>query len=109
MSEFVGWVVVLGIVFALGSIYMFSSRVERQLRETARIIVYSNKLLLPELKRLTQPAAEAAEPIVGVILERRCAQRRGRSGATSGRQSFAEQRRTPGRRSDDFLQPRQAG
>lgn len=109
MTELMGWVVVLGVAVAIGSIYLLSSQIERHMRDTAEIIICSNKLILAELKRLTDPAAGAAGPTVGVVLERRCAQRRSRSSRMSENPGIAEQRRSRGRRFDDVPPTGQMG
>lgn len=105
MTELMGWVVVLGLAFAIAGLYMLSGQIERYMRDTAEIIICTNKLILAELKRLTDPAAagaETAEPTVGVILERRCGHRRARAVPRSERAGYAEQRLSPGRRREDF-------
>ena len=102
MTELMGWVVVLGLAVAIAGIYMLSSQIERHMRDTAEIIICTNKLILAELKRLTDPAAEAPEPTVGVILERRCAHRRSRPVPLSDRAGRTEQRASPGRRREDL-------
>lgn len=99
MTELMGWVVVLGLAVAIAGIYMLSSQIERHMRDTAEIIICSNKLMLAELKPLTDPAAE---PTVGVILERRCAHRRALLTPRSAKPGMAEQRTSPGRRLEDF-------
>jgi hypothetical protein len=109
MSELMVWVVVLGLAVAIAGIYVLSGQIERVMRDTAEIIICSNKSILAELKRLTDPAAEAAEPTVGVILDRRCTHRRSRSSRMSESSVVAEQRRTPGRRIDDFPSTGQVG
>jgi hypothetical protein len=105
MTELMGWVVVVGLAVVIGGIYLLSIQIERHMRDTAAFIISSNKLVLSELKRLTDPEAaraEAAEPTVGVILERRCGHRRARVVPTSERAGYTEQRGSPGRRREDF-------
>jgi hypothetical protein len=109
MTELMGWVIILGLAFAIVCIYMLSSQVERHMRDTAEIIISTNKLILAELKRLTDPTAAVTEPTVGVILERRCGHRRARAVPTSERAGFADQRKSPGRRREDLAVVRQAG
>ena len=89
MAELMGWVVVVGLAIAIVGIYLLSSQIERHVRDTAEIILCSNKLILDELKRLTGSAAQSAEPTVGVILERRCGHRRARMVPTSERTVYA--------------------
>jgi len=109
MTEFMGWLVILGLVFAIAGIYMLSSRIEKHMRDTAEIIVCTNKLILEELKRTIQPTVVASEPTVGVILERRCSHRRAQGDAASERPGHMEQRRSPGRRREDLLLVKKAG
>jgi hypothetical protein len=109
VTELMGWVVVLGLAIAIAGLYLLSGQIERHMRDTAEIIISSNKFILAELKRLTDPATDVAEPIVGAILERRCTHRRSRSSRMGEIAGVAEQRRTPGRRFDDFPPTGQVG
>lgn len=103
MTEFIGWMVLLGLAIAIVGIYMLSRRIERHTRNTTENMIYSNEMILTELKRLADPSAEEAEPTVGVILERRRAQRRKRLSSASQNPRMADQRKSPGRRSEDLL------
>lgn len=108
MTEFMGWIVILGLVFAIAGIYMLSSRIEKHMRDTAEIIICTNKLILEELTRTIQPTVAASEQTVGVILERRCGHRRAQ-GEASERAGYMEQRKSPGRRREDLMLVKKAG
>jgi len=103
MTELIGWLLLLGLVIAIAGIYMLSSRIEKHTRSTTESMIYSNEMILAELKRFADPSAEAPESTVGVILERRQAQRRKRLTSMSQNPRMAEQRRSPGRRLEDLL------
>lgn len=109
MTEFIGWTIVLGLAFTIAGIYMLSSRIEKHIRDTAEIIICTNRLVLDELKRLTNPTAVTAEPAVGVVLDRRCGHRRAQGGPANARAGYADQRRSPGRRHEDFLVVKNVG
>ena len=98
MGELVVWLLLLGIAIAIAGIWMLSSQVKKHMQDTSEIIF----LILAELKRLPGPPAQPAEPTVGVMLERRCGHRRARAEPTSGRAGNTEQRKSPGRRREDF-------
>ena len=109
MTEFMGWIIILGLAFTIAGICMLSSRIEKHMRDTAEIIICTNKMILDELKRLTDPAAVMAEPAVGVVLERRCGHRRAKGEPAIARAAYADQRRSPGRRREDFFVVKNVG
>jgi hypothetical protein len=100
MTELIGWLIVLGLAVAIVGIYMLSHRIKEHARDTAEIMLQSNEMMLAQLKRLTDPSAQVPDPTVGVILERRCAQRRARP--TAGNSRMLEKRTSPGRRVEDY-------
>jgi hypothetical protein len=108
MTEFIGWVIVLGLAVAIGSIFALSRQIERYMRDTIESMKYSNQLILARLERLADPSIQP-EPTVGLILERRRAQRRSLLNPISENPYKAEQRGSPGRRFEDFPATGQAG
>jgi len=105
MAELIGWLLLLGLIIAIAGIYMLSSRIDSHTRNTTENIIYSNEMILTELKRLADPSIEASESAVGVILERRRGQRRKQSTSVSYNPDKVEQRRSSGRRLEDMLFP----
>jgi hypothetical protein len=109
MTELIGWIIVVGIVVAIGGIYILSRKIEQHTRDTAEALMYSNEMMLDQLKRITDPSASTSAsepaPTLSVTLERRCAARRGSANVTY----MADKRRSPGRRKDDLQQSSQAG
>lgn len=103
MTESIGWLLLLGLAIAIAGIYMLSSRIEKHARSATESMIYSNEMILTELKRLADPSAEAPESTIGVILERRQAPRRKRLTSISQNRRMAEQRISPGRRYEDPL------
>ena len=99
MAEYVGWIIVAGVAVAVVGIYLLSNQIERHMRETTQSILDSNEMVIAQLQRLS-PSARVSEPMVGVILERRCTQRRSR---VNGMRADTEQRASPGRRAGDLL------
>jgi len=95
MVEFVVWLLLGGISITLAGMWIRSRQIKKHMKDTAEI----NLLILEELKRLTPPA-RPVETDVGVMLERRCKNRRAR--AQASRAGFPDQRRSPGRRWEDF-------
>jgi hypothetical protein len=100
MTELIGGLVLLGIVVAIAGIYIISRKIEKHTRDTTEAMIYSNEMMLDQLKRL-DPSASVPEPTVGVILERRCAHRRVRIAPVSEWPQIPEQRRSAGRRRED--------
>ena len=107
MTEPIGWLVVVGIVVVIAGIYIISRKIEKHTRDTTEAMIYSNEMMLDQLKRLDR-SADAPEPVVGVILERRRAHRRVRTVPLSEWRDGPEQRRSPGRRREDVRVNRQA-
>jgi|SRR5688572_26568095 hypothetical protein len=77
MSGFLGWLIVAGLAVAIASIFMLASQLRRHMRDTTEMMVRSNEMLLARLDRLANPSpTPPSEPTVGVLLEKRQAQRR---------------------------------
>jgi hypothetical protein len=102
VSELVGWFIVLGLAIALIGIYLLFKQIKEHRRDTAEIMLQSNDMMLAHLKRLSDPSAEVKDPMVGVILERRCSQRRARHSPFVGAPGASDHRRSPGRRAEDL-------
>lgn len=102
MSELIGWMVVLGLAVAIACIFMLSRQLERHTRTTAEMMLRSNEMLLAQLEQLTDPSLQAPEPVAGVVLERRSADRRSPLGQSSGKPVEFERRGSPGRRLEDL-------
>ena len=109
MIEIVGWVIVLGLAVAIAGICMLSNQIEKHLRETTEMMIHSNDMIVSHLRRLANPAYAGPESIAGVILERRCAQRRNRPDSVATMPQAPERRIFPGRRLDDRLAVGQVG
>ena len=109
MTELLAWIIVVGLATAIAGIYMLSGQIEKHMRETTQMMIHGHDMIRAQLKRLADPSVEAPEPTVGVILERRCAHRRALLTPRSEKPGKAEQRRSPGRRFDDFPPTGQVG
>ena len=103
MSEFLGWLIVLGLVAAIVCIFLLSSQLEQHMRVTAEMMLRSNEMILARLEKLSNPSQEAGEPAIGVVLERRNAQRREPMTSLTGGAPAAETPDLPRRRLDDVL------
>lgn len=101
MAEYVGWIIVVGVAIAVAGIYLLSNQIERHVRETTQSILDSNEMVIAQLQLLA-PSARVPESLVGMILERRCNQRRSRL-ATNGMRAHTEHRASRGRRASDIL------
>lgn len=108
MIELIGWINMIGLAVAIAGIYVVSIRIEKHMRETTQMMIDANAMIVAQLKRLSSASVEAPEPVVGVILDRRCAHRRARGVPTSERAREAEQRKSPGRRREDLALVRSA-
>ena len=102
MADYVGWVVLGGIVVAVLGIYMLSNQVDRYMRETTQNIIDSNDMIAAQLKQLTRPSTEMSGSMGGGFVEKRCTQRRSRLAAVST-SGLTEQRASLGRRASDML------
>ena len=105
MSVLVGWLIVLGLTIAIVCIFMLSSQLEDHMRTTAEMMLRSNQMLLEQLERITSASLKVPEATVGVILEKRSAQRRNplvQMCEKSG--ELEEPRDLPRRRIEDLLQ-----
>ena len=102
MSELIGWIIVLGLAVAIACIFMLSRQLEKHTRTTAEMMLRSNEMLLAQLDQLTDPSLQTPEPVAGVVLERRSADRRSPLAHRSGNPVEFERRGSPGRRLEDM-------
>lgn len=109
MIEIFGWTIMVGLAVVIAGIYMLSNQLEKHMRELTAIMIHGNDMIVAHLKRLADPSHAVPEPAVGVILERRCAQRRNRSTSTGTWLGRPDQRKSPGRRLQDLLEPGEVG
>ena len=96
--------IVLGLAIAIAGVFVVSSQIDKQTRNTIAIMIQSNEVILARLERLANPLVRApSSPEVGSVLERRRAERRNlltQMLATAGK---TERRGFPHRRVDDLL------
>jgi hypothetical protein len=104
MSMLVGWLIVLGLAVAIACIFMLSSQLENHTRCTAEMMLRSNQMLLARLERLTNASLTAPEAMVGVVLEKRRAQRRDPFTQMGEKPGELEAGDLPRRRIEDLLQ-----
>ena len=104
MSMLVGWLIVLGLAVAIACIFMLSSQLEKHTRSTAEMMLRSNQMLLARLERLTNAPLIAPEATIGVVLEKRRAQRRDPFTQIGAKPGELEARDLPRRRIEDLLQ-----
>jgi hypothetical protein len=103
MTEVVGWVVVFGLAVAIAGIYILWNQIRKHSRDTTEIMLDNNRLMLAHLNQLANPASTGSEPTASVVLEKRCGgRRRCHWTPENDSQSRANQRRSPGRRVEDF-------
>jgi hypothetical protein len=104
MSEFIGWMIVLGLAIAIVGIFVVSTQIDKHTRNAIGIMIHSNEMILARLEQLANSSVRApTPPAVGIALERRRAQRRNpltQMFATAGE---IERRGFPHRRVDDLL------
>ena len=104
MSEFIGWMIVLGLAIAIAGIFVVSSQIEKHTRNAIGIMIRNNEMILARLEQLANLSVRApTPPDVGVGLERRHVQRRNpltQMFTTAGK---IERRGFPHRRVDDLL------
>jgi len=105
MSVLVGWLIVLGLAIAIVCIFMLSSQLEDHMRTTAEMMLRSNQMLLEQLERITDASLKAPEAMIGVVLEKRHAQRRNPVVQMCEQSDeLGRQRDLPRRRIEDLLQ-----
>jgi hypothetical protein len=104
MSMLIEWLIVLGLAFAIACIFMLSNQLENHTRSTAEMMLRSNQMLLARLERLTDPALRAPEAAIGVVLEKRHAQRRDPFTQMREKPGALDARDLPRRRIEDLLQ-----
>lgn len=110
MTEIVGWLVVLGLGLTVAAVWMLSIHIKKHARNITEGMIVSTDIILAHLKdRLPGHAPASSEPVVGVVLERRCSKRRGHMTPVGTMPQRTDQRRSPGRRMDDFVALAQAG
>lgn len=102
MTELIGWILVVGLMIAIGAIYVLSIRIEKHMRETTQMMLHGYDAIMARLKRLSGARVEAPEPVVGVALERRCTHRRARVVPMTERAGKSERRTSLGRRREDL-------
>ena len=102
MTETIGWIALLGLGIGAAWIYMFSTKLEQNMRDTIAFLIRSNEQIMAQLERITGKRVEQPEVTFGVVLERRCAQRRDSRFQAQQRADKIEHRRSCGRRSDDL-------
>ena len=103
MSEFVGWIIAAGLVIAIVGVYIVSIRMEKHMRDTTHMMIHGYDSIMAHLRRISGKHAAESEPVVGVMLERRRAQRRAHPISMSERAAMGERRRSPGRRREDLV------
>jgi hypothetical protein len=104
MTEPIMWIIVLGLAVVIAGFVLLSRQVETQFHDTIEIMKYSNQMILAQLELLTGSPVAVSEATVGVILERRCTQRRNLMTPINENPGKTEQRGYPGRRFADFLE-----
>ena len=109
MSEPIVWIIVLALAIVITGIVLLSRQGEKQLHDTIQVVKDSNEMILAQLERVTGSPVAASEATVGVILERRCTQRRNLTPPINKNPGRTEQRRSPGRRTADFPETASAG
>ena len=109
MTEPIVWIIMLALAVIITGIYLLSRQIERHLHDTIEIVRYSNEMILAQLERLTGSPVGVSDGTVGVILERRCIQRRNLATAIKENPGKTEQRGSPGRRLADFPEAGPAG
>jgi hypothetical protein len=96
--------ILLGLAIAIAGIFVVSSQIDKHTRNAIAIMIQSNEMILARLERLANPLARSpTSPDVGIVLERRRAQRRNlltQMLATAGK---IDRRGFPHRRVDDLL------
>ena len=107
MTEPIVWIIVLALAVVIIGIVLLSRQGEKQLHDTIQIVKDSNEMILAQLERVTGSPVAPTEATVGVILEKRCNQRRNPTTPINPRKT--EQRRSPGRRFADFQETAPTG
>ena len=102
MTEPIVWIILLGLAIAITGIYLLSRQIEKHLHDTTKIVHYGNEMILERLEQLTGSPGTVSQPSVGVILERRCVDRRNLTPLAIENPGKTERRGTPGRRLADF-------
>ncbi len=107
MSELIGWVIVLGLAIAIACFFMLSRQLDTHMRNTVEIMIQSNEMILARLEQLANPSVRAPETMIGVVLERRRAQRV--DPLTQGIENPVKVGPTAGRRLGDLPSAGEAG
>ena len=104
MSEFIGWMILLGLAIAIAGIFVVSNQIEKHTRYAIGIMIHSKEMILARLEQLANPSVRApTPPAVGIGLERRHAQRRNPLTHMFGTAGEIERRGFPQRRVEDLL------
>lgn len=98
MTEFLGWMIVIGLAVAIAGIFMLSSQIERRTRETLEFMLQSNALIAAHFERADGASLHAPDGLVGVVLERRCGERRVALSEAPSAARDTERRVSPDRR-----------
>jgi len=114
MTEPIVWIIVLALAVVITGIVLLSRQGKKQLHDTIQIVKYSNEMILAQLDRVagspaTGSPVAASEATVGVILERRCTQRRHLTTPIDENPGKTVQRGSPGRRFADFQETAPTG
>ena len=102
MAEWLGWVLLVGLAFAVGCIFALSSQFQRNTHLLMEMVNTQNKLLLDRMDRLSGGSAEATNVVQ--FSDRRTRQRRSPE-AQMARAAVSddERRQSPGRRLEDQI------
>lgn len=79
MSELVGWMIVLGLAFAIGCSLILSSELEQHSHDTAQAAFQRSAMLMNQLERLGSPSSQTPQAAAAVVLEFRRPQPRAAS------------------------------
>ncbi|OGT80371.1 MAG: hypothetical protein A3H91_05190 [Gammaproteobacteria bacterium RIFCSPLOWO2_02_FULL_61_13] len=101
MAETIGWIALLGLGVCAAWIYLFSIKLEQNMRDTIAILIRSNEHVMTQLGRITGKQVEQPEL---TLREKRRFQRRGPRFHAQQQIAgpFVEQRGSCGRRVEDL-------
>ena len=98
MTEFLGWMILIGLAVAIAGIYMLSSQIERRTRETLEFMLQSNAMIVAYLERTGGASLHAPDGLVGADLDRRRGERRDALSPLPPAARVPERRVSPDRR-----------
>jgi hypothetical protein len=104
MTELLGWMIVIGLAVAIAGIFSLSSQIEKHTRQMLEIVLQSNAMIVAQLERADGALLQSPDRIVGVVLERRQAERRTAPPGMPRTERMRERRGSPDRRLDGSLQ-----